>query len=119
MLQTEGQRLGVRRLPQLRISSCVESPLLVGLWRPAIILPERVEEKFDEAELRLMIAHELAHLKRHDLAWNWLPTVAAWIFFYHPLVWLMIRRWSEAQEAACDEMLIQRRMRSRPTTVDC
>src|SRR5277367_4157793 len=56
-----------------------------------------------------MIAHELAHLARHDLAWNWLPTLACWLFFFHPLVWLMVRRWSQAQEAACDELLIQRR----------
>ena len=54
-----------------------------------------------------MLGHELAHLKRHDLAWNWLPTVVGWLFFFHPLVWFMTRRWSEAQEAACDELLIQ------------
>ena len=57
-----------------------------------------------------MIAHELAHLRRHDLAWNWLPTVVTWLFFFHPLVWVMLRRWSEVQEAACDEMLIQKRV---------
>ena len=119
MLQEESRRLGVRRLPRLQFSSRIESPLLVGLRWPTIILPERAGEKFDEAELRLMIAHELAHLRRHDLAWNWLPTLAHWVFFFHPLVWVMIRRWSESQEAACDEMLIQRRGRSRPTTVDC
>ena len=106
-LHEEGQRLGARRLPRLRFSSNVESPLLIGLWRPTIVLPADVEQKFDEAELRLMIAHELAHLARHDLAWNWLPTVAAWLFFFHPLVWLMVRRWCEAQEAACDEAVIQ------------
>ena len=44
--------------------------------RPAIVLPAAVATKFDGYELRLMIAHELASLKRHDLAWNWLPTVA-------------------------------------------
>ncbi|HEY1785825.1 MAG TPA: M56 family metallopeptidase [Pirellulales bacterium] len=108
LCQEEGQRLSVHRLPPLRLSRQVGSPLLIGSWRPTIILPDRIEENFDQAELRLMIAHELSHLKRHDLAWNWLPTVAAWLFFFHPLVWLMIRRWFEAQEAACDELLIQR-----------
>ncbi|HZZ80780.1 MAG TPA: M56 family metallopeptidase [Gemmataceae bacterium] len=80
------------------------------MWRPTIIVPERTEEVFDEPELRMMLAHELAHLARRDLAWNWLPTVASWLFFFHPLVWLMMRRWSEAQEAACDELVIQRRV---------
>lgn len=62
---------------------------------------------FGERELRIMLAHELAHVKRHDLAWNWLPTFVGWLFFFHPFVWLMTRRWCEAQEVACDELLIQ------------
>ena len=94
----------------------MDSPLLLGVWRPTIILPAGVEEKFDEGELRLMLAHELAHCQRHDLAWNWVPTVAGWLFFFHPLVWLMAHRWSEAQEAACDELVIQQQGRpSRPS----
>ena len=110
MCQEEGRRLGVLRFPRLHLSSQVESPLLVGVWRPSIILPDQRNQTFDEAELRLMLAHELTHLRRHDLAWNWLPTVATWLFFFNPLVWLMVRRWSEAQEAACDEVLIQQRV---------
>ncbi len=54
-----------------------------------------------------MLAHELAHLKRHDLMWNWLPTIVGWLFFFHPLVWLLKRSWLESQEAACDELLLQ------------
>jgi Leucine-rich repeat (LRR) protein len=108
LLQEEGQRLAAGRLPQLRLSRHVESPLLIGIWQPAIILPADGEANFDEAELRLMIAHEVAHAKRRDLAWNWLPTAVNWLFFFHPLVWSMNRLWAEAQEAACDELLIQR-----------
>ncbi|HEY4313096.1 MAG TPA: M56 family metallopeptidase [Pirellulales bacterium] len=103
----EGGRLGVHRVPAVHQSPDVRSPVLVGIWRPAIIVPENTEQTFDEPEQRMMLAHELAHLKRHDLAWNWLPTVVTWLFYFNPLVWLMVRRWSEAQEAACDEMLIQ------------
>ncbi|HEY1598804.1 MAG TPA: efflux RND transporter periplasmic adaptor subunit [Pirellulales bacterium] len=108
IFQEEGVRLGIRRLPRLQFSSQVESPLLVGVWRPSIILPEKSDTAFTDHELRMMLAHELAHLKRHDLVWNWLPTVATWLFYFHPLVWAMVRRWSEVQEAACDELLIQR-----------
>ena len=103
----EAQRLGIRRLPKLRLSPRADGPLLAGIGRPTIVLPNRVEESFDESELRLVLAHELAHLKRRDLLWNWLPTIVGWLFWFHPLVWLMKRGWSEAQEAACDEMLIQ------------
>ncbi len=106
-LQSEASRLGIRRLPQLCLSPHVEGPVLTGIWRPTILLSLGIDASFDESELRLMLAHELAHLKRHDLAWNWLPTIVGWLLFFHPLVWLMKRCWFEAQEAACDELLIQ------------
>jgi beta-lactamase regulating signal transducer with metallopeptidase domain/Leucine-rich repeat (LRR) protein len=109
----EGERLEIRQTPQLRHTSHVASPVLIGVWRASIIVPAQAEKVFDEPELRMMLAHELAHLKRHDLAWNWLPTVVTWLFYFNPLVWLMVRRWSEAQEAACDEILILRRV-ARP-----
>jgi beta-lactamase regulating signal transducer with metallopeptidase domain len=105
--QSETARLGVRRLPQLRFSSRVDGPLLAGIGRPTIILPDNVEAAFDQSDVRLMLAHELAHLKRCDLMWNWLPTVVGWLFYFHPLVWLLRRSWFESQEAACDELLLQ------------
>jgi beta-lactamase regulating signal transducer with metallopeptidase domain/enterochelin esterase-like enzyme len=108
MLREEAVRLGIRRVPRLCWSKPVESPLLAGIWRPTIVLPADASHRFDDGELRLVIAHELAHLKRLDLAWNWLPTVVGWLFYFHPLVWLLKRSWLETQEAACDELLVQR-----------
>src|SRR5262249_44711234 len=84
-------RLGLRRGPRLCISRQVQGPLLAGLWRPSIVLPDNGDGRFSEAETRLMFAHELAHFQRRDLAWNWLPTVAGWLFFFHPLVWVASR----------------------------
>ena len=107
LFHEEAKRLEVGRWPRLGISPAADGPLLTGVWRPMVVLPMRIEELFGERELRIMMAHELVHLKRHDLAWNWLPTIVGWLFFFHPLVWLMTRHWCEAQEAACDELLIQ------------
>jgi beta-lactamase regulating signal transducer with metallopeptidase domain len=109
LLQLEAEGLRIHRMPELRCSAQADGPLLAGIGRPKIVLPDRVEESLDEAELRLVLAHELAHLKRRDLLWNWLPTIVGWLFWFHPLVWLMKRSWTEAQEAACDELLIQNR----------
>jgi hypothetical protein len=104
------KRLKISRRPGIGISPNADGPLLTGIWRPMVVLPTRIEAMFGEHELRIMLAHELAHFKRHDLAWNWLPTIVNWLFFFHPLVWLMTRSWCEAQEAACDEFLIQRQV---------
>ncbi len=110
LLHDEAKRLGISRRPRIGISPNADGPLLTGIWRPLVVLPTRIEEMFCERELRIMLAHELGHLKRHDLAWNWLPTIVGWLLFFHPLVWLMTRSWCEAQEAACDELLIQKQV---------
>jgi len=55
----------------------------------------------------MAIAHEFAHLKRHDLVWNWLPALGHMTLFFHPLVWLAKRSWHLAQELACDEMTLR------------
>ncbi len=53
-----------------------------------------------------MLAHELAHIRRHDLAWGWLAALAECLFFFHPLVRLGNREWELAQEIACDELVV-------------
>lgn len=101
------RRLGIRRVPPLRVSDGLVSPLLLGLTRPAILLPAFVLTDSPRPELRLMLAHELAHLARRDLLWNALPLLAQRLFFFHPLVWLAGHEWSLAQEIACDAQAVE------------
>jgi beta-lactamase regulating signal transducer with metallopeptidase domain len=108
LCQEQARRMGIWRRVQLGLSTEIESPLLTGITQPTILLPARVEAAFSESEIGWMLAHELAHQKRHDLAWNWLPTICGWLFWFHPLVWGLRVKWCEAQEAACDELVVQR-----------
>ncbi len=85
----------------------IPSPLLTGVWQPWVVLPGPVVQSSDLAERRLMLAHEVGHLKRRDLWWNWLLLVARVLFFFHPLVWLGRREWLLAQEMASDELALQ------------
>jgi RND family efflux transporter MFP subunit len=94
--------MGVRRSPPVLVLDDLAGPLLVGLFRPAIVLPGPVPDAAS-AELRHVVAHELAHLRRHDLWWNLLTAVADVLFLFHPLVWLARREYRLAQESACDE----------------
>jgi prepilin-type processing-associated H-X9-DG protein len=80
------------------------SPFLTGAFRPAIVLPASLLAECAAAELGLMVAHELAHLKRRDLPWGWLPAAMQALFWFHPLVWLAGPEWRLAQEMACDEL---------------
>jgi bla regulator protein BlaR1 len=99
-----GERLGLRRAPRLLVAAGSGSPWLAGLRAPAIVLPCALLSACDQRELRLMLAHELAHLKRQDLLWGWLVTAAQGLFFFHPLVWIAGGEWRLAQEMACDDV---------------
>lgn len=98
--------MGVRRPPALRASDLATGPLLVGLIRPAIVLPVRLIGG-DAARLRLMLAHELAHYRRHDLQWGLLPMVVRVLLWFHPVVWLAEREWWLARETACDALAVR------------
>jgi RND family efflux transporter MFP subunit len=99
--------MGVRRPPPVLVLDDLAGPLLVGLFRPAIVLPAPGPGPgASSAELRQVFAHELAHLRRRDLWWNLLAAVAEVLFFFHPLVWLARREYRLAQESACDEAAV-------------
>jgi beta-lactamase regulating signal transducer with metallopeptidase domain len=95
--------LGVRRAPKVLVSTRVDSAVLVGGLSYAILLPEAVPAE----DRRLMLAHELAHLRRADVCWNWLPFAAHAAYGLCPLLWLAARCYHLARECACDELAIK------------
>ncbi len=99
------KRMHLKRIPPL-MTSAVDGPLLLGLFRPVIILPPEIPD----ASLgwqRLVIAHELAHLSRRDVAWSLLHALIESIWFFHPAIWLARREARLAQEMACDQAAIR------------
>ncbi|HLK58741.1 MAG TPA: M56 family metallopeptidase [Chthonomonadaceae bacterium] len=100
-------QLGLSRCPELLLSEGQEGPLLIGLWRPAILLPEALWSACTPDQQRLILAHELAHLRRYDLLWAWVPGLNRCLFWFHPLVWLAEREWQQSQEMACDEQVLR------------
>jgi len=96
----------VWRLPALLVGE-VEGPLLLGVRHPVIVMPAALLSCCGAAEVRLILAHEVAHLRRRDLLWGWLPVVAEGLFFFHPLVWLGRREWRLSQEMACDALAVE------------
>jgi beta-lactamase regulating signal transducer with metallopeptidase domain/Tol biopolymer transport system component len=101
------RRMVVPSAPELRWAAGSAGPLLVGVSRPAILLPAECMPSCSLGEVRLMLAHELAHARRRDLLWGWLPAVVRALFFFHPLVAWAGREWRLAQEMACDELALR------------
>jgi hypothetical protein len=85
-------------------SPAIEVPLVL---RGEIYLPERALFELSPAELRAVIAHEAAHLERHDQVWRWLAALTARIFFFQPLNRLAAARLRELSECLCDDRAVR------------
>lgn len=93
---------GLRRPPRIVESARVKCPLLVGVVRPTIVVPQGYAAEFGTPEVRMALAHEIAHIRRGD---PWLSLVTALtqiVFFFHPLAWWAGRESALAREEACD-----------------
>ncbi len=101
------ERIGLREPPRLMVSEGASSPVLLGGAQPVIILPLALLTECSQSELELVIAHELAHRRRRDLLWGWVPALGHALFFFFPLKWLAAHEYRLAQEMACDELAIR------------
>ncbi|MCX6345992.1 MAG: hypothetical protein NT018_13130, partial [Armatimonadetes bacterium] len=99
-------RLGVKRTPLILQSELASTPMLVGLFRPIIILPMGMPETCPEPELRAMFLHELAHIKRWDMAVLWLYHIVNLAFYFNPALWLAGKELKRERELACDELVL-------------
>jgi beta-lactamase regulating signal transducer with metallopeptidase domain len=94
--------MGLRRPPRVRLCEAIEAPLIFGLFRPCIVLPAAFQTLFSPTEQHMVIAHELAHLRRRDLWLALVPMLARTLFFFLPFVGRACREWTLAREALCD-----------------
>jgi beta-lactamase regulating signal transducer with metallopeptidase domain len=85
----------------------VETPALYGVVHPRLLVPEGLVENFSAEELRHIFLHELAHVKRRDLATHWLMTLAQVVHWFNPLVWLALGRMQVERELACDALALE------------
>ena len=95
------QRLGVAKPLEILITRELETPCVVGLWRPAILLPSG-SSRPDGDDLPSVLAHEIQHLKYADLAWNAILRGLARLLWFHPLAWRMRLARVSACDAVCD-----------------
>jgi bla regulator protein blaR1 len=92
--------------PRLHVSTEIATPQVTGLTHPVILLPVGALESFTTRELSLTLCHELIHVQRFDLWHGWIPSIAARLFFFHPLARLAAREYAIAREAACDARVL-------------
>jgi beta-lactamase regulating signal transducer with metallopeptidase domain len=100
------EALGLRRLPKVLLTPSTGGPMLWGLIRPAVVLPAGLAERMPPDELRAVLVHEFAHLRRRDVLWGWLIALCEPAYFFHPAFHLAKRRLVLEREMACDDCVL-------------
>lgn len=100
------RRLRIRRKVRLIESPKVHMPMVGGLFRPVVLLPEQARA-WSEDRRQAVLIHELIHVRRHDVLRQLLGGVALALYWFHPLIWLAARRAAMSREQACDEGVLQ------------
>lgn len=85
----------------------VEQPAVMGLFRPRLLLPSTATD-LDDEQLRMVMLHELAHVRRCDIAVNWLLVVVRAAHWWNPIYWLAAARFASLREQACDAFVLRR-----------
>jgi uncharacterized protein (TIGR03435 family) len=99
-------RLGVARAVSLRVSAMVQSPVVIGAWRPLVLVPVGMLTGMPAAQVEALLLHELAHIRRHDYLVNLLQSVAEALLFYHPAVWWVSAHIRAEREQCCDDAAV-------------
>ena len=103
-LRSLARRWSMRVVPMLAETQEMLLPKVVGLARPMILLPTAAIAGLSPDELEMILAHELAHVRRHDMWVNLLQRLAEVVLFFNPALWYLSRRISTLREYCCDEM---------------
>ena len=98
--------LRLSRAVRVAQSAVVQVPAVVGWLRPVILLPASALTGLAPAQLDAILAHELAHVRRHDYAVNLLQTAAEILLFYHPACWWLSHRVRAERELCCDDVAV-------------
>ena len=99
-------RLGLTRRFTVVDSVLVATPTVIGWLRPVILLPVAAMAGLSPRQVEAILAHELAHIRRHDFLINFLQTVAETMLFYHPAVWWLSGRIRTEREHCCDDVAV-------------
>jgi ankyrin repeat protein len=104
-LAEAADQLKLKRRVKLLLDTRRTIPVVWGVFRPRLMLPAEAET-WDREQLRSVLLHELAHIRRRDPAVQWLTQCACALHWFNPLVWLAAWRLHVERERACDDLVL-------------
>jgi beta-lactamase regulating signal transducer with metallopeptidase domain len=100
------QRLEISRTVRACESAIADVPAVVGWLKPVVLVPASALMGLPAPEIEALLAHELAHIRRHDYLVNLLQTAIETLLFYHPAVWWTSRQIRAERENCCDDLAV-------------
>ncbi|MEO0470351.1 MAG: M56 family metallopeptidase, partial [Bacteroidota bacterium] len=100
------RRMGLKRMIPLLESHNVQSPMVIGHLKPVILVPMSLLSGISPSQLDAILAHELAHIQRHDFLINQFHALVEMLFFYHPAYWWISSRLRDEREHCCDDVAV-------------
>ncbi|HHG83571.1 MAG TPA: M56 family metallopeptidase, partial [Bacteroidetes bacterium] len=100
------EKLGIHRTIQLLQSAAVDTPMVIGVLRPVILLPIGLLSGLSPEQVQCILAHELAHIRRWDYLINIFQSIVEICLFFHPATWWVSKMVREERENCCDETVL-------------
>ncbi|RFP22828.1 peptidase M56 [Duganella sp. BJB488] len=100
------RRFDIERHVRLGVADLLDSPITAGCWRPIVLVPAALVSGMPPDLLEALLAHELAHIKRHDYLVNLIQSAIEIVLFYHPSVWALSRRIRIEREQIADDLAV-------------
>ena len=100
------EQLGVKLAARLLVSNNVDVPMVIGWLKPVVLLPASMVVGLTQKQLEMLLAHELAHVRRHDYMVNFLQTLVEVMLFFHPGVKWISSQIRKEREYCCDDVAV-------------
>ena len=97
------EKLNIKTRVELSCNPLIASPMLIGFFRPRIILPVG---ELEDKELSYIFVHELTHYKQRDMFYKWLIQIIVCVHWFNPFVYLLEKEVNKSCELSCDEKVL-------------
>jgi hypothetical protein len=102
------EHTGVERRIRLVELPRISTAAVWGWLRPVVLVPSNLAGTHTPDEIRGILLHELAHVRRNDVLWSWFGLAACALHWFNPLAWLTLRRFHSDRELDCDRLALEK-----------
>ena len=100
-------KMGILKNVHIYISHYIGTPVMVGFFKPFILLPLAAINNLSSQQIEAILLHELAHIRRNDYLFNLVQSVIDIVLFFNPFAWWISKNIRKEREKSCDEIVLQ------------